>query len=183
MAGDRVTGVTIMQVVPALDAGPMLAHRSCSIEEQDTGGSLERKLAELGGELLGEVITRLAASPVEGRIQDPALVTYAAKISRTDRDLEWGRTASELARQVRALNPEPLALTNLRGLSVAISEAEALPAMTGAIAPGTILAWDPTGIVVATGAGRLRVPALQPSGKRVMSVRDFVNGYRHLRPL
>ena len=176
MAGDAVSGITLMRVVPALDAGPMLARVSTPIEPEDTGGSLETRLAGLGARLLLEALPALAAGSLEEEPQNLDCVSYAAKITREDREIDWHQPALALARRIRALQPAHQATTTIAGISVSVLEAVALEATPGGT-PGTLLSFGSAGIDIATGAGVLRIKGLQPQGKRPLSARDFVNGY------
>lgn len=181
MAGDHESGVTIMQVIPALDAGPVLGTATCPIAESDTAGSLSSKLAELGARTLCEVLAELDKALASAAPQAAVGVTYAAKLTSSDRALDWRESALVLERKIRALNPEPLAVTEVVGLPVNIRTAIAMQALT-LKPPGTILAWTKDGIDIATTDGILRLLELQPAGKRVMAVRDFINGYRQPAP-
>ena len=177
MAGDTTTGITIMRIVERLDAGPMILKRSLPIEAEDTGGSLHDKLGALGGEALHAALDALIAGTATDTPQDEGEVTYARKIERGDRPLDWSRSAAELDRQVRALSPSPLASTELGGIAVNIVRAE--PALfTHAGPPGRLLHCADDGIVLACADGALRITCLQPAGKRPMTAREFLNGYR-----
>ncbi len=177
MAGDTTTGVTIMRIVERLDAGPMLLSRSLPIEADDTGGSLHDKLALLGGEALHAALDALVAGTATETPQDEGAVTYAKKIDRADRPLDWSRSADELDRQVRALSPSPMASTELGGLPVNIVAAQPLQLPQSA-PPGSLLHCAEDGIVLACADGALRITSLQPSGKRPLTAREFINGYR-----
>jgi len=176
MAGDAQTGVTIMQVVKQLDAGPMLHRVLCPIEADDTAGTLETRLAHLGAEALTLTVRAMRAGTVVGEAQDESAVTYATKITREDREIDWHCEAAAIARQIRGLNPAPLAYTESLGIPVNLLKTIALPGVPGA-APGSLLAAGGAGIDIACGSGTLRILELQPQGKRVMSAKDFVNGY------
>lgn len=176
MAGDTVTGVTLMRVVPALDAGPMLARISTPIEPHDTGGTLEARLAALGAGLLRDTLPALAAGTLPAESQNPDDVTHAAKITREDREIDWTRPAAEIERRIRALQPSQPATTSIAGIPVTLLEAVSVDAVPDA-GPGTLMDFNAAGIDVATGAGVLRITSLQPQGKRPVSARDFVNGY------
>ncbi len=176
MAGDSRTGVSIMQVVRELDAGPVYCASSCDILETDTGGSLRERLAQLGAQSLLQVVHALDAGRAVAVPQDSAAVTYAAKITAADRELVWASPATVLARQVRALNPTPLAITTSLGVTFAVLEATALPT-TRVEEPGVVIALSGTGIDVTTGDGILRLLRVQPVGKRPMSAQEFANGY------
>lgn len=177
MAGDTTTGITIMRIVERLDAGPMLLSRSLPIEADDTGGSLHDKLAVLGGEALHAALDALVAGTATETPQDEGEVTYAKKIDRADRPLDWARSADELDRQIRALSPSPMASTELGGLPVNIVAAQPL-LLPQSAPPGSLLHCAEDGIVLACADGALRITTLQPSGKRPMTAREFLNGYR-----
>lgn len=177
MAGDRETGITIMHMVERLDAGPILLARATPIRPDDTGGSLHDRLAALGASCLLESLGPFAAgTPPPAVEQEEALVTYARKLERSDRELDWQRPASELARQIRALSPVPLATASLGAIQANILSATSGPALPDAM-PGE-LALDGDRLRVATGAGALEILSLQPAGKKLMQAREFINGYR-----
>jgi methionyl-tRNA formyltransferase len=182
MAGDDETGVTIMRIVERLDAGPMLAHATLPIEVDDTGGSLHDRLATLGGRALHEALDAMMAGTLHETVQDEALVTYARKIERADRLIDWTLAAETLARQVRALNPSPLAIATLGTLTLNVVAATGIEG-ADARAPGTVLGASDDGIVVACGSRALRLTVVQPPGKRAMNAREFLNGYRKHLPL
>lgn len=176
MAGDRNTGVTIMQVVSELDAGPILAKQECPITTTDTLGSLSQHLASLGADTLITVLNQLLDGQVVAGEQNAAEVTYATKITRADRELDWTRSALTLERQTRALFPAPLAYTETLGLPVNVLRSARIDSVA-ADPPGTIVGLSPHGIDIATSEGALRLIELQPLGKRVMSAKSFLNGY------
>jgi methionyl-tRNA formyltransferase len=178
MAGDSETGICLMRIVPALDAGPVFARAPCRIESDDTAATLEARLARLGAEMLARDLDALMARHITPVEQDPRGVTYAAKITRDDRDLDWRHGADELARQVRALNPAPLACTEALGIPVNVLAADVVRVPLRPGRPGEVLSADRDGIVLATAHDALRVTLLQPPGKRPMTAADFVNGYK-----
>ena len=176
MAGDTETGITIMRVVEKLDAGPMLLARRCPIEANETGGSLHDKLAVLGGEALLVAIDQILHDRVVETPQDEAGVTYARKIERADRSLDWRETATGLERRIRALAPSPVAMANLQGLELGIVRARA--SRDGEpLGPGEIRL-GPASLEVGTGEGALELLEVQPAGKARMEIREFLNGYR-----
>ncbi len=180
MAGDSETGITIMRIVERLDAGPMLVRTPMPIAADDTGGSLHDKLAALGGRALHVALDGLLAGTLEEVMQDEALVTYAKKIERPDRTVDWTHSADALARQVRALNPAPLAVANLAGITLNVLAARA-SARGHAAMPGSLIDANDAGLLVACGRGALLLTQLQPAGKRAMTAREFLNGYsKHL---
>jgi methionyl-tRNA formyltransferase len=176
LAGDHHTGITIMRVVPALDAGPMLAHVSTAIDPNETSAELEARLAELGGQILLETVDRLAIGPVDEIAQDEGAVTYAAKIERSDSPIDWARPARVIHNHVRGLHPWPLASTVLGGRRLLVLRSLVEPDREPSAPPGTILAADAGGLIVAAEAGAVRILEVQPEGRRAMSARDFLNG-------
>lgn len=170
LAGDTETGVSIMRMQVGLDTGPVYVARVTPIHDDDTAGCLHDRLAQLGAQLLLEVLAQLPA--LTPAAQDESRVTYAAKLTRAEARLDWMRPAAELARAVRAFNPWPTAWTLYQGEPLRIMAARVFDARLAA-SPGTVLAAGDDGIDVATGAGVLRILELQPAGGRVMSAADF----------
>jgi methionyl-tRNA formyltransferase len=171
LAGDAETGVTIMQVVPALDAGAMLKKASLPITENDTAQTLHDALADIGGRLMVEVLAELDALVAEP--QDESLVVYAAKLQKSESPLDWSKSAVELARQVRAFNPFPVAQATMHGETWRIWYAHAMPRAGGS--PGEIIGFD-QGILVACGAGTLCIEQLQRPGGKRLAWKDFLAG-------
>jgi len=195
LAGDRVTGVTIMRMEAGLDTGPMLAARPVDIEDGDTGGTLHDRLAVLGAELLRETLDALARGPVPETPQPETGVTYAQKISKAEAEIDWRADAAQVLRKIRAFNPAPVAQTRWAGEQLRIWEAEPAPAWTpregaagegaaseaaaGAGVPaGTVIAAAPGGIDVACGHGALRIRRLQIAGRKPVTAAEFVNSQR-----
>ena len=174
LAGDAETGVTIMEVVPALDAGAMIIKGSLPITEQDTAQTLHDGLADIGARLMLQSLDKLEA---EGRLdaepQDESLVTYAEKLQKAEAAINWHDSAENLSRQVRAFNPFPVAQTQLHGETCRIWLAQALPGQANA---GEVVAVD-DGIVVGCGNGLLRILELQMPGGKRLKARDFLAGH------
>jgi len=171
-AGDRETGITLMQMDAGLDTGPMLLRQAVPIAPDDTAVSLQEKLGQLGAELIVEALNQLATlTPTP---QPGAGATYAAKIAKSEAVLDWRRSASELERQVRAFDPFPGASATLNATQLKIWRATPV---AGSGAPGSVLAVNDAGIVVACGSGALRLEELQKPGGRSLLARDLLNGF------
>ena len=170
LAGDAETGVCIMQMETGLDTGPVLISRELSIADDDTAATLHDKLAALGAELIVDALARLPLAPCP---QPDAGVTYAAKIEKAEAPLDWRLPAIQLARQVRAFNPFPGALATYQGNAIKVWGARVSDASG---APGTILAVDRNGIVVACGEGALCLLELQKAGGKRLPVAQFLAG-------
>jgi methionyl-tRNA formyltransferase len=172
-AGDKQTGVTIMQMDEGLDTGDMISIATCDIESTDTSASLYCKLADLGPIALIDTLADIANGKAFAKKQDDALANYAKKLSKDEANIDWQMPAEQIERNIRAFNPWPICFTQLQGNTVKIHSAEVV-AMSGQA--GTVLAVDKTGITVATGSNALKITQLQPQGKKPMAVKDFLNG-------
>ncbi|MBL8486903.1 MAG: methionyl-tRNA formyltransferase [Rhodocyclaceae bacterium] len=174
-AGDAETGITIMRMDAGLDTGPMLLRAAVPIGPAETGGTLHDRLADVGARLVVEALDRLPDLPA---MPQPAEgVTYAKKIGKAEGLLDWGRPAAELERRIRAFDPFPGCSTGSGETQVKIWAARASRTAEGAGAPGTLLAADSGGIVVATGDGLLVVTELQKPGGRRLPAADFLRGF------
>ncbi len=178
IAGETETGVTIMRVVKALDAGPMLARESRSIGPDDTSDDVERDLADRGAALLVETVDAIADGRVHEEPQDGAAATYAARLTKDDGIVDWASSAVRIHNQIRGLRPWPHAFTFHGGKRLILlrSSTQDVGAATGP--PGAILDAAGDRLIVATGAGALRLTEIQSEGKRLMTVRDFLAGHR-----
>ncbi|WHI51220.1 methionyl-tRNA formyltransferase [Microbulbifer sp. MLAF003] len=180
-AGDLKSGVAIMQMEAGLDTGPVIVERRCAIEQDETGGSLHDKLAELGGPALIEALTKMASGTAKPEIQDENQANYANKISKEEARLDWRRSAEELQRQIRAFNPFPVSWTTYldkKGEQRLRIYSAALERGCHDQAPGTILASDDEGILVACGREALRLQLLQLPGKKALPAAEILKGYR-----
>jgi methionyl-tRNA formyltransferase len=174
LAGDKETGVTIMQVAPALDAGAMVAHGVLPITERDTAQTLHDGLAKIGAGLMVQTMNQLARdSKIQATPQDESLVTYAAKLHKSEAVMDWSKSAVELSRQVRAFNHFPVAHAHLNGQVCRIWMATAIEGKAGA---GRIVDVA-DGIVVGCGDGLLKIEELQMPGGKRLRARDFLAGH------
>jgi len=188
LAGDEATGVTLMQMVRALDAGPLLARVELPISPHDTTGMLEPRLAQAGAALLVENLEAWLAGELPATPQDESAVTYAPQLKRTDALLDWSLPAVDLWRLVRAYHPWPVAYTRWRGEELRIHAAWPLDLDSGE-PPGTVLPpshlppeageQDET-FAVQTGLGALAIRRLQRPGRREVSGGEFLRGQRDL---
>ncbi|PSA91838.1 methionyl-tRNA formyltransferase [Bacillus atrophaeus] len=176
LQGKKKTGVTIMYMVEKLDAGDMLSKIEVDIEENDNVGTLHDKLSKAGAELLSQTVPDVIKGNVTPIQQDEGKATYAPNIKREQELIDWSRSGEDLYNQVRGLNPWPVAYTTLNGQNLKIWSAKKTPAQKKA-EPGTVIAVEENGIVVATGnETALLVTELQPAGKKRMEGEDFVRG-------
>jgi methionyl-tRNA formyltransferase len=177
MAGETKTGVTIMRVVRALDAGAMLASVERPIGPDDTSTEVERDLAALGATLLVQTLDRLALGLIEEVPQDDSLATYAHRLTRDDGSVDWSRSAGAIHNQVRGLHPWPHAFSYLGGQRLILLRSHPSDAPANA-EPGTILVADADRLEIATGSGTLAIAELQAEGRRPARTREFLAGYR-----
>ena len=185
MAGDAETGVSIMRVVQALDAGGVFAQARRPIGSDETSEDVERDLAELGARLILPVIDALGAGTAVEAPQDEALVTHAPRLTRDDGVIAWGAPAHAIHNRVRGLHPWPHAVTTLHGARVIVLRSSLAPASSPPAAeaqPGEVLAIDRSGVIVQAGDGRpVALLQLQAEGRRALGGRDFAAGAR-IRP-
>ena len=181
-AGDRQTGVCLMQMEKGLDTGPVLLSQAIDIGPDDTGGQLHDRLAELGARVLSDALGLLRATIVlPPKPQATAGVTYAHKLDKAEARLDWVLPATVLANKVRAFNPWPVAEAQLLGERVRIHAACALDE-THNTAPGRVLGAGREGIDVACGQGVLRLLSLQRDGGKPISAQDYRNARRDVLP-
>lgn len=176
-AGDKESGVTIMQMDVGLDTGPMLLERVTPIDARETGESLHDRLSKLGAEAVLEAIDAIAAGTAKPVDQPKDGATYAAKIKKEEASIDWSKSAVDIDRQVRAFNPWPIAETRWNGQQLRVWEATPLDKKTSA-APGTVVATSSDGIEVATGEGTLQLTRVQAAGRKAMPAADFLRAHR-----
>jgi methionyl-tRNA formyltransferase len=186
LEGEERSGVSIMEVELALDAGPVVSQRELPIDAHDTTGTLSEKIAAAGAELLIEVLPGWAGRDIVAQPQEDALATYAPPVRSTDAEIDWSRPALDLWRKVRAYQPWPVARTTVDGEPLLIAEAWPLDGepevAAGTVVPLPVLSSIPrdAGFAIRCGRGLLAVVQAQRAGKRAMSGRELLRGYRGL---
>ena len=192
MAGDPVTGVSIMRVLRELDAGGVFDVARRPIGPNDTADEVERDLAAIGAELLVKVLGAIERGEALETPQDPSQVTYAPLLTKEEGRIDWGAAARSIHNQVRGLHPWPLAFTFLNGARVIVRRSAlpedadaratapdlAIPASGTAAAPGEVVSVRGEHISVATGEGLLHLVQIQSEGRRALSAREFAAGMR-----
>ncbi len=174
LAGDAVTGVTLMQMDAGLDTGAMLLRAELAIEAGESAGQLHDRLSVLGAETLLRLLPDIAAGRACAVPQPADGVTYAAKLDKAEARIDWAADAAAIARQVCAFNPWPIAETRFEGEQLRIHAAHARPA-SGSAAPGALLGLVGDSLVAGCGSGELHITRLQRAGRRAVSARDFAN--------
>lgn len=175
--GEKETGVTIMYMVQALDAGDMLAQAKVPIEDQDTFGTLHDKLSALGSDLLARTLLDLEKGKIKPVPQNDSEATVAPSIKHKDEAINWTKSGKDVCNLIRGLNPFPGAYTLLNGKVFKIYAVENVtPDYDGAEAPGTVTKVDKDGFAVACGGGAVKVIECQPSGKKRMTAEQFLRG-------
>ncbi len=179
-AGDKETGVTIMQMDVGLDTGDMLIKAFCPISPEDTGGSLHDKLISIGTPALLQALEQIATGTAVAEKQDDSQSNYAPKLSKEEAALNWQLSARELARKVRAFNPFPVAHTKIAGSGddqrIRVGAASAIDT-TAPATPGTILEVSERGLFVACKEGQLMLESIQLPGKKAMSLNEILRGH------
>ncbi|MCI5690770.1 MAG: methionyl-tRNA formyltransferase [Clostridiales bacterium] len=175
--GEKETGVTIMHMALALDAGDIIRQRATPIDPDETVEDLHDRLARLGAELLVETVAQLADGTATRTPQEESQVTLAPMLSRALSPMDWTRPARALHDQVRGLIPWPAAVTELGGVRCKILATTVLDETTGK-APGSVVAADKTGLKLACGDGRvLRIDRLQADGGKRLAAADYLRGH------
>jgi methionyl-tRNA formyltransferase len=174
LGGFIETGVTIMRMVPALDAGPIVLQAATPIAEDETAGELTLRLSELGALALIEAMTLISLGRAHEEPQDDARATYVGKIDRDSARIDWAQPARIVCRSIRAYDPRPGAHTLHRGEPMKLFGARILPD-TGH-APGKVVSIDDAGLVVACGEGAVRVADIQLPGKKRMTGKELERG-------
>jgi methionyl-tRNA formyltransferase len=181
LQGESETGLSIFQIRPRLDAGPVLGIVRTPIGPKETAGDLEERLAVLAPELTLRVIEELSAGTVRPVAQDPALVTRAPKLTREQAAIDWGKDSVEIERHIRAMQPWPKPFTFLlqpgrEPLRLLVLDVNPVEGDQSRGCPGEVLLANRE-LLVRSGDGAVRVEQLQPAGKRVMTADEFLRGH------
>ena len=178
LAGDNETGITIMQMDEGLDTGDMLLHHACPIAANDTAQTLHDKLAEIGASSILEALRLLQENRLTPIKQDNDAACYAAKLLKSEAQIDWRQDARQIERAVRAYNPFPVCHANLNGVAIKVWQAELCLDKRGepdkCCNPGKVIAVDKSGITVACGKDALRLEALQRPGGKAQPAAQFL---------
>ncbi|HMF87759.1 MAG TPA: methionyl-tRNA formyltransferase, partial [Gemmatimonadaceae bacterium] len=167
------TGVSLMRVVPALDAGPVILQKETEIFDDETFGELQMRLAELGALTLVEALTLISLGKVKEKAQDDSAATYAPKVTRDSSRIDWRKSALEISRLIRASDPKPGAFTKTPKGDVKVFGPKVMDGIKGE--PGEVLKIMGE-LVIACGLDALRIGEVQPSGKKRMSAHEWALG-------
>ena len=178
-AGDKETGICIMQMDAGLDTGPVISVARCAIEDSDTSGSIYQKLSELGAPTLLVALEKMASGVAVAEQQDDSQSTYARKIDKSEALIDWSMSAQEISRGVRAFNPFPATFSHIGGDRVKIWGASATDKQSNNSA-GAIIHADAEGILVQTGRGQLLITEIQLAGKSKMPVSELLKSKAEL---
>ena len=176
-AGDKETGVTIMQMEAGLDTGPMLLTHALPIDARETAATLHDRLATLGAQALLEALDEITQGTATPRPQPAEGVTYATKLRKEEATIDWSRSAAQIDRQIRAFDPWPVAETRWNGQQLRVWQAMPVDS-SAASSPGTVIATSAAGIDVGTGNGVLRLTRVQAAGRKAMSAAEFLKAHR-----
>jgi methionyl-tRNA formyltransferase len=191
--GDVEAGVSVIHMTPRLDGGPILTQRRLPVAPDETAGELEVRLAELGVDAVRESLERLSAwdgQSLLGVLQDPAQVTKAPRLSKSQGLIRWQQSAQQIRNQIRAFQPwpgsyvlwqrgteQPLRLIVLGADVVPDDQVQQAMGKFESVPPGEILRADKTCLWIQTGERVLSLQRVQPAGKRVMDIAEFLRGY------
>ena len=184
--GETETGVSVIHMTPNVDAGPIIAQAATPIHPDETAVELEARLAEIGAWLMIRAIDTLKEGRIEAIPQDPALASKAPRLKKTDGLIDWNRPANAIRNHIRAMEPWPKTYTFWHResgppLRLILAPVTVLSRNPKAASPGTVIEAARDRLVVAAGEGAVLIHGVQPAGKRMLSVREFLNGHR-VRP-
>jgi methionyl-tRNA formyltransferase len=184
--GDVETGVTVIHMTPRLDAGPCIAQLRTPIGPEETAGQLEDRLAQMGAQLVWQTVDALEIGPPEAIPQDPSQASKAPRLKKTDGLINWNRSAKAVQNQVRAMEPWPKTYSFWHRpdgppLRLILSSVAVVERPGRELPPGTVLESAGGRLLIAAGEGAVAPQSIQPSGKRLLPVEEFLRGY-HIRP-
>lgn len=178
MAGEGVSGITIMHMDKTLDTGDIILQQSLYLEDDWDHGEVEERLARMGAALLLDAMQELMQGDAPRVRQQHESSTYAPRILREDERIDWQRDAADIFNQIRALSPRPGAYSILAGESVKVFKAAAASAADSGLPPGSITAFTAEGFLVQAGCGQLEILSVQRAGKKRMGAKNFADGQR-----
>lgn len=173
MAGDKETGVMVMQMEEGLDTGPVLGADRVKIEDRETGATLHNKLALLGGPLVLKTLAEIEKGKAQALLQEEQGALYARKVSKQESQIDWNQGVDEIDRRIRGLSPNPGAWTALPGTTDRLKILQA-SAVEGLGQAGEVLSPP---LIIACGDGALKIESVQRSGKAPCSAVEFIRGF------
>lgn len=176
LAGERETGVTVIVLSEQVDAGDITEQEAVPVGPDETAGELSQRLADAGARLVLNALARFGEGTATRTPQDPKLATRAPKITKPERNIDWRNSAQGIHNRIRALSPEPGAVTSFRQRRIVLLRSRVHSTPDGG-EPGQLLV-RLSGLVVAAGSGAVEIVELKPEGKRAQAGRDFRNGHR-----
>jgi methionyl-tRNA formyltransferase len=180
LAGDKQTGVGIMQMNEGLDTGDVLLEKICNISDTDTAQTLHNKLATLGADAIVEALENI--NNLVSKTQDKSGITYAKKLSKEEAWIDWTQSAIQISQQIRAFNPYPIAQCNASSDKFDAKTLRILSASIIGLAynqkPGEIIEYGKGVCIIATGDGALNLEQVQLADKKVVNIKDFTNAYK-----
>ncbi len=181
--GEQETGVSVIHMTPQVDAGPVIAQAPIDIGPDETAAQLEPRLSELGGWLMRRAIDAVEAGRLEAMPQDQSLASRAPRLKKSDGAVDWSRSALAIKNHVRAMDPWPGCYTHwLRQetppVRVILGPVDGVDSHLRDAAPGTVVEVTADRLIIAAGEGAVAPRALQPSGKRMMPISEFLRGHR-----
>lgn len=181
--GETQTGVTVIHMTARVDAGPCIAQATTQIDPDETACQLEARLCQIGAWLVRRTVDTLEAGHLEVLPQDPALASRAPRLKKTDGLVDWHRSAEAIRNHIRAMEPWPKTYTFWHRpdgppLRLILSQGKVVESPATAGPPGVVLEADGDRLVIATGQNALALAGVQPSGKRMLGVGEFLRGYR-----
>jgi methionyl-tRNA formyltransferase len=181
LAGDKNTGISIMQMDAGLDTGPILQKVTCPIEKTDTSQTLQDRLAKLGARALLTSLSAIQQGKYQLHPQETSGSTYAKKIDRQEAEIDWQQDAETIERMIRAFNPKPVAYTFLDQLLLRVWSARIIEETgNSTLRPGIIIQAGAQGIDIMTGGGILRLVQIQLAGSRCLPVAEVLHAKSHL---